>query len=322
VVLVDALHAVRDQETVTNDINHLLTMKQRPEVLIFDDYSIDIGVSLAVNTFVDFGILMCDIPIGEEWGYEMENRKLRGSEAALCTTKKLDWVEDIRIKKERTGRKVKPRRKKKREAFDHARLNQTIPHKMMDYWTMTRNLQIDIQRFFTDMTTNHGVAQDWTVLEIGSYVGYTTSIIAPFVKKIAAVDILPQFLEYGKIFNEKYGNIDYIPLDTLHGDWSVMDKYNFDIAIIDGAQKLDSVIIEVHKVLQLKPMPKMVILHIFDSYRDKAIPDVVHMYESIGALKCEMGLGQKIMESWKNARPDFREAMVCFTTGVVPLHHP
>lgn len=277
-------------------------MKQRPGVFIFDEYSANIGVNLAVNTFVDFGILMCNVPIGE-W----DMLTAGGPQAVLCTTEKLDWVEDIRIKKERTGRQLSPRRKKKREAFDHARLNQTVPHK---------TFQIDLEKF---LITNHGAARDWTVLEIGSYVGYTTSIIAPLVKKIVAVDILPQFLEYGKIFNEKYENIDYIPLDTRQGNWSVLDKYNFDVAIIDGAQKLDSVIIDVHKVLQLKPMPEILILHIFDSYRNKTIPDVVDKYESVGALKCVMELGQKKMKSRKNEPKDRREAVLCRTTGVVPL---
>merc|ERR1719193_2336090 len=314
VVFIDAGHLLQD---VYNDINHLLNMKRKPDIFIFDDYAAELGVRVAVDTYIDFDILMCGIPIGEDTGYMLNyGKKLWGPEAILCTTQKFDWLEDIRIKMERNGRKIEPRSKTRREAFDHALLHQTVPDHDMDYNTMTREVQDDLRRFLHAAQRDAG--RNFTVLEIGSYVGYATSIIAPLVKKVVTVDMMPQLLALSKLFNERHQNIDYILLDTHEGDWSVMDKYKFDIVLFDGGLHIEFVIDDIWKVLHLKHFPSILI---FDHYAHGAISEVVDSFEHIGVLKCEMGLGRPA-EQGKIQRPDQREALVCYTTGLLPQMNP
>jgi len=307
VAFVDAAH---DEKSVLNDVTHLLTMKRRPNILIFDDYTLFPGVSAVVNAFVDFGLLICDTPLGKGASWEMAsdtNGRYVGPEGMLCTTEKLDWIEEIRIKMQLA---VKPRRESRRKVFNHARLTHTVPDKNLDSWSMSSEVQNDIQKFFI---TRQNEARKWTVLEIGSYVGYATSIIAPLVKKIVTVDIMPQFLEYSKLFNEKHHNIDYISLDTFHGNWSVLHKYAFDVVIVDGAQKWYYVGTDFKKIIKLKPVPPIVI---FDDYgTDAQVSVAVDQFQMVGYAKCNMGLGRRGRSMDPKDEPGaiVFEAMVCLT---------
>lgn len=211
-------------------------------------------------------------------------------------------------------RSVTPRRRIRREVFEYARLHQALPDKSFDSWTMTPEVRESIQRFFKE---NQNAARNWTVLEIGSYVGYTTSVIASLVKKVVAVDILPQFLEFNKLFNENHHNIDHIPLETYRGDWSVLDKYAFDVVIIDGGQDWRYVRNDFLEILKLKPVPPLLI---FDDYgNDWHVQMVVVELKRRGLLQCHIGLGKRISSKFVDLHKrgvNVSEAMVCTTDGM------
>eukprot|EP00397_Hematodinium_sp_SG-2012_P062874 GEMP01085719.1.p1 GENE.GEMP01085719.1~~GEMP01085719.1.p1 ORF type:complete len:254 (+),score=55.67 GEMP01085719.1:134-895(+) len=195
------------------------------------------------------------------------------------------------------------------EAFKDAVQNNIIPDKSNDQWTITAKFKADLLVLFGP---THNDAGNWTVLEIGSYLGYTTAILAQRFKHVVAVDMLDSVLQANKVFNARRTNIDYIQMDTIGDDWAPLDKYEFDVAMIDAGHGLAYVTWDIWHVLQLKPRPKMLI---FDDYSiEPGVKESVDAFVEANAIRCEVALGEG--EGW--TLPDGRalpgpEGVFCST---------
>ncbi len=118
------------------------------------------------------------------------------------------------------------------KTFDFA----NIPDKREDKNTTSLKFKVDLVDYFANIEDSN----NFVCTEVGTSLGYTTSVLAQLFSKVYTLEYDPNNVERAKKFNEKHSNIIYRNIDVYKDDWGVEEKVN--VSFIDC----------VHEYIQVK----------------------------------------------------------------------
>ncbi|MFN0248637.1 MAG: FkbM family methyltransferase [Kofleriaceae bacterium] len=103
-----------------------------------------------------------------------------------------------------------------------------LPDKQENIMTISNRFKRDVIDFFDENGRRD------CVVEIGSYLGYSTRFLASLFSQVVSVDVNIDVLSYNRHLNSDLDNIDYVHMDVYGGDWSTLAIYAADVVMIDA----------------------------------------------------------------------------------------
>ena len=100
---------------------------------------------------------------------------------------------------------------KKRQANPDISWRELVPHKDDDIWTASDELRHDIEKLFDQ--PNLKPLRDGTILELGSYVGYTSRFFSYLFNGVIAMDMVPEFLLMNEYLNRDRNHVMTLQLN-------------------------------------------------------------------------------------------------------------
>mmetsp|Transcript_78103 Transcript_78103/g.162206 ORF Transcript_78103/g.162206 Transcript_78103/m.162206 type:complete len:242 (-) Transcript_78103:373-1098(-) len=179
------------------------------------------------------------------------------------------------------------------------------PDKIEDQWTISHKLRRDLEEQFTDF------AENFTVLEVGSYFGYTTRLLSKHFARVIALDAFPQLLQANREYNIDRSNVLYLKFHTLDDDWSLFSMNNIHVVFLDASHDYETVVMDIENSLRIPSVS----LIIFDDYgAEEGVRQAVHAYIAANRLRPVLFLGEGEVGPWqlKDGRTiEHREAIAC-----------
>lgn len=169
-----------------------------------------------------------------------------------------------------------------------------------DYWTTSILMKHDIRSFFQD------IAQNWTVVELGSYRGYTTNVLADVFELVIAVDASPVFLGYNRENNADHTNVLYMNLHSRMDGLKALRHNRVEVVFVDAEHDYESVFRDIQDLLDI--FSDSLRYLIFDDYgTDDGVRQAVDHFVKTGILSIDGGLGHgppwkyhdKVVEHWE-----------------------
>lgn len=158
------------------------------------------------------------------------------------------------------------------------------PDKLEDQWTISKAFRDDLRMHF------EGTGENFTVLEVGSYLGYTTRLLSQLFTKVITLDANPHLLSANHAFNVDRPNILYLKFHSVESDWSLFATNTIHVVFLDASHDLVAVISDIENCLR----HPTVSLIVFDDYgAETGVRDAVHAFVSRGLLKPVAYLGEK-----------------------------
>lgn len=153
-----------------------------------------------------------------------------------------------------------------------------------DVWTISTHFRYDIIHFFANKSK-------YSIAEIGSYKGYTTSFLSKLFKFVIAVDNNPEFHFMNMKLNSDRQNIHYALFDLYQTNWSdvFIDNVDIQVAFIDAGHSYEQCKSDIDNCLSNFKNIKYII---FDDYGvwsgvKKAVDEYIHY----GKLQFETFIG-------------------------------
>jgi len=157
------------------------------------------------------------------------------------------------------------------------------PDKTEDQWTISKALRKDLQEQLTDFADN------FTVLEVGSYFGYTTRLLSERFARVIALDAVPQLLQANREYNLDRTNILYLRFHTLDDDWGIFSLNTIHVVFLDASHDYETVLQDIDNCLRLSTVS----LIIFDDYgAEQGVRAAVHEFVARGRLRPVSFLGE------------------------------
>eukprot|EP00746_Dinoflagellata_sp_MGD_P167152 gnl/MRDRNA2_/MRDRNA2_97549_c0_seq1.p1 gnl/MRDRNA2_/MRDRNA2_97549_c0~~gnl/MRDRNA2_/MRDRNA2_97549_c0_seq1.p1 ORF type:complete len:281 (+),score=54.86 gnl/MRDRNA2_/MRDRNA2_97549_c0_seq1:90-845(+) len=178
-----------------------------------------------------------------------------------------------------------------------------VPDKTNDQWTISKQFREDLKGVF-----GHDAA-NMTVLEVGSYFGYTTRLLSSLFQKVIALDAIPEFLLVNREFNMDRNNIVYLKFHTLDDDWALFSANLIHVVVLDASHDYGSVRLDIDNVLKIPTVG----LIVFDDYgAEEGVRQAVVEYVDRGLLRPVVYLGEQPGWTLRDGRTvDEREAVLC-----------
>merc|ERR1712224_154806 len=120
------------------------------------------------------------------------------------------------------------------------------PDKLEDQWTISKAFRDDLRMHF------EGVGANFTVLEVGSYLGYTTRLLSQLFARVITLDAVPQFLAANHEFNVDRPNILYLKFHSVESDWSLFATNTIHVVFLDASHDLGAVISDIENCIRLE----------------------------------------------------------------------
>jgi len=76
----------------------------------------------------------------------------------------------------------------------------------------------------SEIFKSYPLAKEWTILQLSSYLGHTTSHFSTIFRKVIALDSNIAHLEMNRWLNENRTNIEYVRFDSQKDNWSIIVK--------------------------------------------------------------------------------------------------
>lgn len=156
------------------------------------------------------------------------------------------------------------------------------PDKLQDQWTITKRFRADLIAEFG------GMADNYTVLEIGSYFGYTTRLLSQLFGRVISVDVMPQFIEANREYNRDKPNILYLKFHT-QDDWGLFAQNTIDVVFLDASHDYEAVAQDIQNCIRLPSVSYV----IFDDYgAEHGVRAAVHEAVTRGQLRPVRAMGE------------------------------
>jgi hypothetical protein len=179
-------------------------------------------------------------------------------------------------------------------------INQTIDI-TQDIWTCSSKMRKDIFNFF--ISKKH-----CKIAEIGSYKGYSTSILSKIFSKVYAVDNNIEFTNINKKNNKHATNIEFVMLDIYNDSWKVLPD-DIEIVFIDADHSYNGckndIINSINRFKQLKYI-------IFDDYGVwKGVNKIINELIQNKTLKFEKFIGITNVPGPNGIVRNVNEGIIC-----------
>ncbi|CAJ1371521.1 unnamed protein product [Effrenium voratum] len=156
-----------------------------------------------------------------------------------------------------------------------------------------------------------GFSENFTVLEVGSYFGYTTRWLSYLFKRVIALDAVPELLQANREYNSDRENILYLRFHTGHHDWSIFSMNAIHVVFLDASHDFESVMQDIDNCLRIPTVS----LIIFDDYgAEEGVRMAVQRFVSAARLRPVAFLGEGAAGSWRlrdGREVQDREAVAC-----------
>lgn len=119
----------------------------------------------------------------------------------------------------------------------------------------SKKFKLDLIDFFEPKNS-----KDWRIIEVGSYCGDTTVILANLFKQVDAIEISPVKIKIAEQKTKKYKNVFFHNMDAYKNDWPVTD---YEVAFIDCVHTTSAVIQDINNAKKYSSKLKYII---FDDY--------------------------------------------------------
>jgi SAM-dependent methyltransferase len=173
------------------------------------------------------------------------------------------------------------------ESLAHMRATgqrEVVPTKLQDQWTISTAFREDLEFHFK------GMAENYTVLEVGSYFGYTTRLLSQLFSRVIALDYMQHFISANAGLNADRSNILYLRFNTVEDDWSLFAQNAIQVVFLDASHDYESVVRDIENCLKIPTVG----LIIFDDYgAETGVMSAVHAFVGKGILRPVSILGEK-----------------------------
>lgn len=188
----------------------------------------------------------------------------------------------------------------------HARVENQIGliSKTDDYWTTSAEMKEDLRAYF------EVIARNWTALELGSYRGFTTRVLASVFNLVFAVDASSVFLADNKHYNTNVKNIIYVNLHTRMDSLSTLRQNSVEVVFIDAEHDYISVSQDVKDVIEA--FRHSLRFLVFDDYAtDDGVRQVVEEFSQAGLLNVVGNVGKAPPWIYHGRRVNHWEGVIC-----------
>jgi len=180
--------------------------------------------------------------------------------------------------------------------------------KEQDYWTTSVVFKKDLRLFF------QRIGQEWTVLELGAYRGYTTRVLSEVFGQVIAVDTSDVFLGHNRRHNADRRNILYAAIHTRLDGLRSLRHNSVHVVLVDAEHDYESVRRDAREALRLFG-PDLRFL-VFDDYAtDDGVRRAVDELVAEGSLAMAGGLGYRPPWSYHGTVVHGWEGVVCEVLG-------
>jgi len=180
-----------------------------------------------------------------------------------------------------------------------------LPDKAEDEWTSSDALRKDLIGLVA------GISENLTVLEVGSYFGYTTRVLSHLFKRVIALDAVPELLQANRDYNYDRDNILYIRFHTTDHDWGIFSLNTIQVVFLDASHDFETVMQDIDNCLRIPTVS----LIIFDDYgAEEGVRRAVQQFVSAGRLRPVALLGEGAEGPWRlrdGREVKEREAIAC-----------
>ncbi|CAK8985499.1 Kelch-like protein 5 [Durusdinium trenchii] len=173
-----------------------------------------------------------------------------------------------------------------------------------DYWTTSAEMKQDLRSFFMPLAAN------WTVLELGSYRGYTTRALAETFASVIAVDASEAFLNSNRRYNADRRNIFFVHLHSRVEGLRSLRQNEVQVAMVDAEHEYASVYRDTNQLLRyFRPSLKYLIFDDFGT--DPGVMRAVREFVQSGRLRVLGGVGRKPPWTYRDQVIDSWEGVIC-----------
>ncbi len=160
--------------------------------------------------------------------------------------------------------------------------------KTMDMWTISTKFRQDLEVFFGERE------QLDTIVEIGSYKGFTTRHLAGLFKNVVSIDNQLKWMNESKVRNMDLKNVTYFPFDLYGGDWNQVRAQPWasekvQVVLIDADHGYDSCKDDLLHCIQSFPRLEYVILDDYATW--KGVRKIANLAIRCGLLHLERKVG-------------------------------
>ncbi|CAE8717914.1 unnamed protein product, partial [Polarella glacialis] len=185
-----------------------------------------------------------------------------------------------------------------------------IPDRSDDGWTVTAKFRDDVVR----LIGGDAIAKSMVAVEIGTYLGYTTSFLAGAFKAVLGVELVPRFAEMTRqlLAGRGQSNAKVLQLNSFRDDFAAAADFTrahggADLVLVDGEHAYENVVNDLNLALfagfgpeERKGQPRFVAL---DDYFVRAeVAQATLDFIQLGLLRLVGPLG-------------FGEGMLCEVIG-------
>eukprot|EP00913_Durusdinium_trenchii_P006721 g6317.t1 len=160
-----------------------------------------------------------------------------------------------------------------------------------------------------------GFSENFTVLEVGSYFGYTTRLLSHLFKRVIALDAVHELLQANREYNMDRDNILYLRFHTGNHDWSIFSMNTIHVVFLDASHDFESVMQDIDNCLRIPTVS----LIIFDDYgAEEGVRLAVQRFISAKRLQPVAFLGNGAEGPWQlrdGRTVQEREALACEAGG-------
>lgn len=143
------------------------------------------------------------------------------------------------------------------------------PSKEQNHWTSSQKFRDDIRLYF------NGFGKNLIIMELGSHLGYTTTILSDIFKHVVAVDINLGLLGVNHERNKNRKNITYLNGDLYGPTFWILDEFKTikpDIIFLDAVHTYSCVTQDIRNVRNMTNATHI----IFDDYSWKSVNHAVN----------------------------------------------
>lgn len=180
--------------------------------------------------------------------------------------------------------------------------------KDQDYWTISGKMKQDLRNFFAPK------ASTWTILELGSYRGYTSRVFSDLFSRVIAVDASEAFLSFNRRYNKDRQNILFVHLHSRVDSLRSLRQNEVEVAMVDAEHEYASVHRDTNQLLRyFRSSLKYVIFDDFGT--DEGVMRAVREFVQRGQLRVVGGVGRRPGWKYGDRVIDSWEGVICEVTG-------